>query len=90
MVSVLQRYVKEKSLGRGHKGTADDILKMAGIQGDALSHQFTLRLNFDALRQTTIDQMHRELLGMVKLHFMCIWATLSTEKRKVLATRMYL
>ena len=40
------------------------------------AHHLSLLLRFDALRQTPVDGMHRELLGMIKLHFQCIWATL--------------
>ena len=50
--------------------------------------QLSLTLRFDALRQTPVDAMHRELLGMVKLHFQCIWATLPVAIRKALAERI--
>jgi hypothetical protein len=66
------------------------MLKSCGLKEKTKyeHHQLSLELRFDALRQTPIDAMHRELLGLVKLHFQCIWATFDKENKKTLAERI--
>ena len=92
MFGRLEEFYEELDKGYGHKGSAEEILKKAGLQNPkdvSGAHLLSELLRFDALRQTPVDGMHRELLGMIKLHFQCIWATLEKPKRTELAKRIH-
>ena len=58
------------------------------MHGSRRMHQFSFTLSFDALLQTCVDYMHREMLGMIQLHFKCIWATMSTSRQLILSNRV--
>ena len=70
------------------KTKALEILKDYGVHGSEKSHQFSFTLVFDGLLQTCVDYMHREMLGMMKLHFKCLWESMPYAKRKILSERV--